>query len=523
MPFLNKAFLVDDPHFLAMAAQILKQPLHPMDFQVCWNIVENCMKAYALTPGNALMGYALVPTVLAGAHEWIAHLTQMFFAAIAIVAMSSLVLRLGWDRNHAMIGALLLVGLPPFLPMASTAMPDVLATAIALIAMERMAAWKTEQKWMQGVAAAIALGLAGFARSHLALLVPLAAFFLLDSLEPREMLLQIRRRAWLWSPVLAGGILLLVVILITRERSMALDPPPVFRGAAHLPRNVRSYLLYLAFPLPLAAAWLVSRRKIGRLRIAAAVVAAGVIAELLPPPRVVTFLAVIGFAALVDLLIDALRKRNHRELVLLLWILIPVPIVYYGHLPIKYLLPCVPAIILLCFELSVSVSTRVAKAAAICLIVAGTVYSLLILRSDAEFANFGRSAMYSLVRPEVAAGRTVWYTGNFSSYWYAGKAGAKLSTPEGPQPGPGDMLVVGAYEELGRPNSLARFPDRTLVRTISHTYTLGRTMGAGKGLYSNSAGNWLWGFGSTDWDRYELWRIDGAPSNNFLEKPPESR
>src|SRR5437762_173128 len=105
LPFLHKAFLIDDPHFLAMARQIIKHPLHPMDFDICWNITENCTKAYILTPGNALMGYALVPTVLGGASEWMAHLTQLVLAWVAIIAMASLVSRFGWSRTHAMVGA----------------------------------------------------------------------------------------------------------------------------------------------------------------------------------------------------------------------------------------------------------------------------------------------------------------------------------------------------------------------------------------------------------------------------------
>ena len=54
---------------------------------------------------------------------------------------------------------------------------------------------------------------------------------------------------------------------------------------------------------------------------------------------------------LADLLFEALRKRDHTGLFLMLWILIPLPIVYYVQLPIKYLLPCMPAVILLCFRL----------------------------------------------------------------------------------------------------------------------------------------------------------------------------
>src|ERR1700722_16196381 len=181
LPFLNKPFLVDDPHFLRMAWQIFRHPMHPMDFSECWPLANDYMKAYLLTSGNALMGYVLVPTVLSGAHEWMANLTQLGLAWIAVVAMTSLALRFGWDRAHAIAGSLLLVTIAPFPPMASPAMPDILATAVALVAVERLAAWKVERKWSQGAAAAIALRLAGSARSHLALLLPLAAFFLLES------------------------------------------------------------------------------------------------------------------------------------------------------------------------------------------------------------------------------------------------------------------------------------------------------------------------------------------------------
>ncbi|MDT8069353.1 MAG: hypothetical protein ROO76_14400, partial [Terriglobia bacterium] len=111
LPFLNKPFLIDDPHFLTMARQIIKHPMHPMDFDICWNAIDSCTKAYLLTPGNALMGYVLVPTVLGGAHEWMAHLTQLVLVWIAVVAMTSLIFRLGWDRWHATAGALLLVAI----------------------------------------------------------------------------------------------------------------------------------------------------------------------------------------------------------------------------------------------------------------------------------------------------------------------------------------------------------------------------------------------------------------------------
>jgi hypothetical protein len=510
-PFLNKPFNIDDAHFLTMARQIVKHPLQPKDFEILWNTYQVPMKAYMLTPGNELMGYALVPTVLGGAHEWMAHLTQLVFVWVAVIAMASLTLRLGWSRWHARAGALLLVAIPPFLPMAGTAMPDILATALALAAMERLAAWKAEQKWDQGAAAALALGLAGHARTHLILLLPLGAFFLLESLEPRQIVEQLRKRYQLWTPVLAGFALFLAVFFAVRERHFM--PPAIVTGMQSVPYNLTSYLLYFAFPLPLAACWVMNGLK-ARRQPTAAIVSVVLISFWFafshqPFARFlgIAGLALAGGSALCGVSLEAMRKRDLTGLFLVLWVLIPLPIIYYNILPMKYLLPCIPALILLCFRLMEGVSARTMRTAAIAFIVASTGYSLLIVRADAEFAEFGRDALHALIAPHVAAGQRVWFGGQYWFYWYAPLDGATLTYPGGPQPRPGDLLVSDAFAWEDHPPQ-ARFPHRALVESVSHHYRFGRTMGAGMGLYSNGSGFWLWGFGDTGNDRFELWRID---------------
>lgn len=512
-PFLNKPFVIDDPYFLMAAQQIVKHPTHPMDFTICWDAPGTCTKAYFLTPGDALMGYVLVPTVLGGAHEWMAHLTQLALCWMAILAMASLILRFGWDRWQATAGALLLAAIPPFLPMASTAMPDILATALAVVGMERLADWKAEQRWDQGTAAAVALGLAGFARPHLTLLIPLGALFLLESTSPREVWAQIRERAWIWTPVIGAFCVLLAVILATREHNLAVNPPSAVVGLAHVPGNLPAYLLYLAFPLPVAACWLANRLRSGRrlgfiAKLAAAEFAVEAVMWLLAWKQpLVFFLGVLGCGALIGVFLEAWKKRDLNTLILALWVLFPLPTVVYMQTPIKYLLPCMPAVILICFRLLESFSVRVMRVAVIAMIVAGTGYSVLILRSDAEFAKFGRDALHQLITPHVTAGETVWYPGQYWSYWYAPLDGAKLTYPDGPQPKPGDLLVLDVLA-VGQDAPLSRFPHRTLVETITHKYRFGRTMGDGIGLYSNGQGYWLWGLGDSKKNRFELWRIN---------------
>jgi hypothetical protein len=487
---------MDDPHFLAMARQILRSPLHPMDFQICWNLFPACVKAYSLTPGNTLMGYLLVPTILSGGAEWVAHLTQLALAWIAILAMSAFVLRMGWSRTHATAGCLLLVAIPPFLPMASTAMPDVLALAIGLAGMERLAAWRSERKWHQGVTAALALGLAGIARANLALLLPVGGFLLLGSVD---------RKCWrLWLPVLGGGGVLAAVILATRETGLLLNPPTVFSGTRNILPNLTFYLLYLCFPLPLAVCWAFSRWRTGAIRVVLAALAAGGIAFWLHDIR--PGLAVAGACVLCGLVWQAWRSRDHLQAFLLLWLLTPLPIVYYGHFPIKYLLPCMPATILICFRLLQDVPVRVARVLGLVLLICGVGYSVLILRADRERAECGRDALRELIQPHVLAGEKVWYGGHFDAYWYARLAGAEVLVPGEREPRPGDLLAVG--DSLASAMTLKLFPRRSLVRRIQRRYRFGRTIGEGASLYTNRGGNWLWTPGDGAGDPFELWRIE---------------
>jgi hypothetical protein len=496
LPYLNKAFTIDDPFFLSEAQQILKTPLRPMSFEICWQGNETCGKASEIAPGAALMGYALLPVVLVNGAEWIAHLEQLLFACVAVMAMAALTIRLGWSRTHALLAGLLIVAIPPFLPMAATAMPDTLSLCLGLAGMERLLAWKEENKWTQAIVAGVTLGIAPYGRPHYVLLLAVGALILRD-----------RRR---WAPIVIAILVLSGIILLTHERGVVLRSSGSSYGAESVVRNLQSYFFYLAFPMPLAAAWISANwRKAPALFCVIPAAGALTIRLVFGPGRLAAWEICICLAAaavVCDMLFRAWKSREPTRIALALWLMIPLPIAMYAHFPIKYLLAVSPVVILTLFQIGEIVPRRAALIAGVLLAAAGTAYSCVILHTDAGYAELSREAAREIVAPHAAAGEKVWFGGQWGFYWYAQRAGARLSEPGVEGPRPGDLLAV-AQGPMGGQHTLNRFPQRSLLRTFSRSCDCGRTTVSRAGLYTNFSSNFLWLWASGEVARFELWRI----------------
>ena len=221
-----------------------------------------------------------------------------------------------------------------------------------------------------------------------------------------------------------------------------------------------------------------------------------------------SFTGSFGFVVLAGLFFEALRRARTIGLFLMLWILIPLPIVYYTHLPMKYLLPCMPAVILLCFRLMEVFSIQVARAAAVVLIVA----EHRLFPSDPSLGRrvcglLAGTALYRLIGPHVAAGERVWFGSGSTGHigmrrWLERHLRSLAALSQGPE-----ICWWWSVRRAGEPFAPERFPHRTLVETISHKYRFGRTMGAGIGLYTNGLVSGCGGLVRVT-DRFELWRID---------------
>jgi 4-amino-4-deoxy-L-arabinose transferase-like glycosyltransferase len=501
VPFLDKAHTIDDPLFLYQARQLTADPWHPTAFTVTWSTAPERMSAImASAPG---MAYLLYPTILAGGAEWAAHLTQLVLLGLASWAVAALALRIGSSGESARAAALLLAATPAALGMAGTAMPDVAAMAFGALGVERTLAWSRERRAHQAVAAAVALAAAALCRSHLIALTGVAALAVWSA------------RSWRsWIPLAAVPALVAAVLVVTGD---PVSHAGAVAGAARryvfgpaLVRNVVSYFVHAALVLPLAVPWLALRWKpiVRGPVLYVATAAAWFYIRSTPEvgPVWAAPIAGLGIAVVWDLVSEAIARRDGVQLVLGAWLLTPLLVAPYLHLPAKYALAAAPAMALAVARRPES-TRRVIVAATVAL---GIVLGVLILRADERFAGLGRRAAAELVAPRVAAGRNVWFNGHWGFQWYAERAGARPLTTTPPHPRWGDLVIATRHAE---DEMMGAMPHRRLIETLEDVRPGGRVMSRthDAGFFSNGWGYLPWAWGSDPVDRYEVWSIE-APA-----------
>jgi 4-amino-4-deoxy-L-arabinose transferase-like glycosyltransferase len=341
LPFAGKAFTIDDTLFMRQAEWVLSDPLHPTALTMVWSEIPRPMRLSQVMPSGPLMAWLLAPAAAAGGSEIVAHLLQILLLVVAVVEVAALALRLGFDDDVARLASLLLASTPAVLGMAGTAMPDVAAMTFAVVGIERLCAWRDEGCVAQGVAAALALGLAPLARSHVAPLLGLA-LFLLD--------LPWRGSAWKrWWPVVAAPLLTALLVVVTRDpqggsADMA-AAAAMFSSVANVRSNVAAFGVHWVLLLPLGLSWMVAR---GRSFWLSAFPYAGIAMALAalwsqPDWLWIAPLAGLGIGVVADAVFDCVKSRDPRRIALGLWLLAALPVVVYLHFPSKYLVVCAPA------------------------------------------------------------------------------------------------------------------------------------------------------------------------------------
>ncbi len=513
VPFLDKAFTIDDPIFLMEARHSLSDPLHPTAFDMVWGDVPSRVSVMS----GPLMGWLLVPSVMAGGAERIGHGVVIAAVAVLLYATVALAMRLGIPARASMLAALLLAATPALLGMAGTVMPDVPAAALGTLGLERLVAWKQERRVHQAVLSAVLLGSAPLARSHTILLIPIGALLLVGDFRTLASWRTTRWTAWL--PLVAAPILMgmgLVVIRDPDARAAVIGPTQLSSSASIVP-NVIAFLAHWSLTIPLALPWALLRpvevfRRWGVLLVStlaagAAIVLTGRGSVVLAP------ILAISVTVLWDVLADGLKRRDPLQLTLGLWLFVPLAPAPYPHLPAKYLLAAAPAAaILVAREMEERTAARSRLTLGLTMAL-GLALGIAILRADAAFGDVGRRAARELVAPNVAAGHRVWFAGHWGFHWYAERAGARSLTVTPPFPATGDLVVEPLNTDVSfRMRRLLRmtYPRITVLGSVEDRRPGGRVMckQQGAGFFSNEWGYLPWAWDDDILDSFVLYRID---------------
>jgi len=518
-PFLGKAFTIDDTVFLFEARHALVDPLHPTAFEMTWEHAPD--RVSRMVPTGPVMAWLLVPSVLAGGSEWLAHAVQLVMLWIAILATVSLAFRLGLPSVWATASGMLLVAMPAVLGMAGTAMPDVSAMAFGIAGIERFVAWNGDRRLHQGIAAALFLGIAPLARSHNVAIFGVGVLFLVRDVFSISAW---KSRSWTsWLPLIIAPLISASVHAVTNDpvpnAGSIVEAAIRYSSTARITSNSIAYATHWVLALPFALPWTVLRwREILRrpmVILSASMAAIGLLFQthLGNAPYALAPVVGLGVLAIVDVLEDSWLRRDGLQFALGIWLLIPLSAVVYAHLPSKYLLVSAPAAALLMGRKLSSRGGRISWLVLGTTILFGVGLGVAILRADAAFAGLGKRAATELIAPRIAAGRQVWFVGRWGFQWYAEKAGARPVTLTSPYPAPGDVVVVSVAS--ARSDAVlgmigARYSNLTFVAHLEDSRPGGRIMNKrlGAGFYSNVSGYWPWVWGKSMIDAFDVWQIN---------------
>jgi hypothetical protein len=469
------------------------------------------------------MPVMLLPAVLAGGAEWLAHLVALSVFLVGLVSCSALALRLGMSTAGACWVTLLVGTSPAVLGMATTSMPDVPAMSFGALAAERMLAFRMQPSPSKGIGAMLALVLAALSRPHLAALFVCLLPLLLDEWPSgirRLRAAALDRSFFLRLTPLGGAIALLALLNYVMRDPLTGDNIAQATWAVMQIDNLGQNLAnlpaqwVLSFPLGLAWVALHGRRMLASpwCRIAAvAGLGLGVLVstandhwERLPWQAPVTAL---GMAVLADIVTDAWRRRDLVDISLGAWLLIAWPAAFYSQLPPKYLVPSAPAMALLIVRHAEAAHRRLlARGVLGFAALASLVLGALIARADAALAEVGRTGGL-VVAEEIRRGERVWHDSGLGFSWYAMRAGARPMTVTAPMPAAGDIVVRAQSQGV-----VKRCRQKALVRQIVFDEPGGRVLLGAAGFFSNAFGFGMlpWTWSDREFGRIEVWRITGS-------------
>jgi 4-amino-4-deoxy-L-arabinose transferase-like glycosyltransferase len=525
LPFVHKAFHIDDPLFLWTARQIQEKPADFYGFRVNWNGRRSPMYEVMQNPPG--MAYFLAGTAAVfGWTEAALHLACLAPAIAAITGTWSLARRFCGRPD---VAALSVLAAPAFLVSSTNVMCDTLLLALFIWAVELWLAGLEQDSPTRLAASALIVGAAALTKYFAVSLIPLlfAATLLCRRRACRELLylllpvaLLTAYEGWTWHLYDQG-----LLWNATRYSVATRETYGIPAGGRLL--NSLSFLGGGMFPIAVCGPLVFRPRVLAGLALAAVllVVLSGVkpavVAETAASAisvsrwRVAGHLTVFvtsGLLAIVLVAADVWNRRDRQSALLALWIAGTLTFTAFLNWTVsgRSLLPAVPALgIVLARAIESGGAWRGRRwnlSAALVAVIAMSV-AWAVTGGDQQLANAARRAAGTALRQLQSEGHPIWFSGHWGFQWYMEEGGAKPITIAESKMQTGDCVVFPFRNTgvFGPPDEALEAIDIKCVPLRSWMSTMEQSLGAG--FYSDVYGPLPFILGNGKRDCYGLMRF----------------
>jgi 4-amino-4-deoxy-L-arabinose transferase-like glycosyltransferase len=503
LPFIDKAFHIDDPLFVWAGRHMQTRWWDPYGFDVNWYGWAMPMHEVTKNPPFASGYIALIISILGESEFWL-HVAFLLAAIAAVLGTYALAQRLCEFPFQA---ALVLLCTPVFMISSTTVMCDVLMVGLWVWAVVF---------WLRGLdnrqpaflaLAGLLIGAAALTKYFGIALVPLLLAY---------SLWQRRSSGWRWLPYL----LIPVAIVGGYEwATRALYGHGLFCEAfSYTTQNetrapgalLLKILSALSFTGGCCAIVLICAPVIARGLWRWGIVGAIILCVVLwlGFGSQWSLFALAGLSVLALPILDLKRHKNAEALLLLLWV--------FGTLLFclvnwtingRTILPMMPAVAILLLRHIEASGARTGRRLNWCLAAAAAL-SLLVSFADYRLAESARIAVHDItLKVESLPKGTIWFQGHWGFQYYAQENGWRPFDSKQPAVRPGDLIVL----PFNNTNLVAIRPE-TVERlfilelpVLPWVSTMNQAMGAG--FYSDKRGPLPFAFGSVPVEKYYILRF----------------
>jgi hypothetical protein len=490
LPFLDKAFHIDDVYYIKYAKMIGWNPLvaYPADFLVLGVVLRDFLP-YEMHHPLLVPYYIKVTSALFGESETALHASFLIFPATVLFCFYLLCRRF-FNRDNGCVSAAIVLGCTPaYLVNSQNLMTDIPTIAFMILAFllydEAIQRKSNVLAYMGGFAISAAL----FTSYHIVVLLPCVFFY---ALYERRL-----NRHIVISLVIPCALLLGCLLLIYQRHDIfPILKSNIDNSASGALSQINSGLTFKVL-IDKAINNLALIGTVGVFILPLYHMAGNSFLRFMKiffPLCVITFLAlsrytgydlssnlllsvITSFGALTLfevlrlLIIGKERLSRGRRVFLLVWIM---AVLGYSAFVFpfgagRYLLPIFPPVVMVLFANMGEINAPRGKAMLSAVLFLAVVFGLSSSYSDYKFAE-----TYRAVADEVSALRNIgdrpvdaWYIGEWGMVYYMEKAGIRYLTADSTEPKRGDLLVWPEMPRYWKPSVPLR-PRLGVLKTIQY-------------------------------------------------------